>query len=181
MTIAAEPDSLQGAVASGILGCGSVILGSSTECAKLLEEIVISAENGDVTASAKNKAREIKDADAKIPGFGHTLHKPNDPRAVRLLNIADDLGVSGQYVGTLRALAAVVDEIWAKHVVLNIQGPIAAIALDMGMSSFMAKSIPLLARTASVIGHINEELDAPLALKAYLDAAGAVKYVNSDD
>src|SRR6195952_5605386 len=38
MTLAADPDSLQGAVAAGILGCGPVILGTSELCAQLLEE-----------------------------------------------------------------------------------------------------------------------------------------------
>lgn len=181
MTIAAEPDSLQGAVAAGILGCGSVVLGSSAECAKVLEEIVLNTEGDSLAVSAKVKARALYEVGAKIPGFGHNLHKPNDPRAVRLLSIADDLGISGQYVAALRALTVAVNEVWAKHVVLNIQGPIAAIALDMGMSSFMAKSIPLLARTAGVIGHVNEEMDEPFALNTYLQAAGAIKYVGSDD
>src|SRR6267143_2405739 len=38
MTLAADPGSLQGAVAAGILGCGPVILGTSELCATLLEQ-----------------------------------------------------------------------------------------------------------------------------------------------
>src|SRR3982750_3899799 len=37
MTLAADPGSLHGAVAAGILGCGPVVLGTSEECARLLE------------------------------------------------------------------------------------------------------------------------------------------------
>src|ERR687890_2102169 len=38
MTLAADPGSLHGAVAAGILGCGPVILGTSEPCARLLAE-----------------------------------------------------------------------------------------------------------------------------------------------
>ena len=38
MTLAADPESLQGAVAAGILGAGPVVLGTSEACARLLEE-----------------------------------------------------------------------------------------------------------------------------------------------
>ena len=38
MTLAADPGSLQGAVAAGILGCGPVILGTSEACARLLAD-----------------------------------------------------------------------------------------------------------------------------------------------
>src|SRR5436305_1597857 len=37
MTLAADPRSLQGAVAAGILGAGPVLLGTTEECARLLD------------------------------------------------------------------------------------------------------------------------------------------------
>src|SRR5690242_15067095 len=77
MTLAADPDSLQGAVAAGILGAGTVILGASEECARLLEQAA-GRDPGEV-------AREIRAAGGKVPGFGHPIHKPTDPRAERIL------------------------------------------------------------------------------------------------
>ena len=178
MTIAAEPDSLQGAVAAGILGCGKVILGSSAECAELLEDAV--GRDGDRASVARQVAQEVFDAGGKLPGYGHPLHKPDDPRSVRLLALSEELGVAGEHVAMLREISAVADDIWGKHLVLNVQGPIAAIALDMGLSAFMVKSIPLLARTISVIGHINEELESPLGFHVTMMANGAIQYVGEE-
>src|SRR5882724_8927270 len=79
MTLAADPGSLQGAVAAGILGCGPVILGTAEECARLLERGV--ASGGEPAAVADDMAREIHAAGARAPGFGHPVHRPLDPRA----------------------------------------------------------------------------------------------------
>ena len=83
MTLAADPESLQGAVAAGILGAGSVVLGASEACARLLER------GGDPRAVA----RDIRDADGRVPGFGHPVHTPVDPRAERIFELADERGV----------------------------------------------------------------------------------------
>src|SRR3954449_13206718 len=83
MTLAADPGSLQGAVAAGILGCGPVILGTAEECARLLARGV--AQGSDAAAIAD----ELHAAGAKAPGFGHPVHRPLDPRAERILELAD--------------------------------------------------------------------------------------------
>src|SRR5215207_8711692 len=94
MTLAADPRSLQGAVAAGILGAGPVVLGTTEECARLLAS----------RRDAKAIAREIHAAGGKIPGFGHPVHTPVDPRAERILELADQRGVSGSHVALARAL-----------------------------------------------------------------------------
>src|SRR5215468_6137735 len=88
MTLAADPGSLQGAVAAGILGCGPVILGTSEECAKVLQD----------EREPREIVSEILAAKGKVPGFGHPVHKPLDPRAERILQLADEHGVSGRFV-----------------------------------------------------------------------------------
>src|SRR5215218_3185327 len=108
MTLAADPDSLQGAVAAGILGCGPVILGSSEECATLLD---------DARASGREPleiAREIHDAGERIPGFGHPVHRPLDPRAERILELADDRQVRGPHVLLARHLRDAACETWER-------------------------------------------------------------------
>ena len=99
MTLAADPESLQGAVAAGILGAGPVILGAVEECARLLAGLVADGKD------ALQAAEEIHAAGGKIPGFGHPLHRPVDPRAERILELADARGVSGRYVALTRAAA----------------------------------------------------------------------------
>src|SRR5262245_26913134 len=96
MTLAADPGSLQGAVAAGILGAGPVILGTSEECARLLQR----ADGNDAAEIVK----EIRAAGGKVPGFGHPVHKPLDPRAERILELADERGISATNVATARRI-----------------------------------------------------------------------------
>ena len=99
MTLAADPGSLQGAVAAGILGAGPVVLGTS--------EAVRAAARGGAgegrggrraRGRAAEIARAIHAAGGKVPGFGHPVHRPLDPRAERILELADERGVSGPHV-----------------------------------------------------------------------------------
>src|SRR5689334_4848710 len=88
MTLAADPDSLQGAVAAGILGCGPVILGTSELCARLLEEAQARVAAGETAAGvARSIAAAIRAAGRRAPGFGHPVHAPLDPRAERILEL----------------------------------------------------------------------------------------------
>ena len=99
MTLAADPGSLQGAVAAGILGCGPVVLGTSAECARLLERGQTKvAEGREPAAVADELSREVHDAGEKLPGFGHPIHRPLDPRAERILELADEHGIAGPHV-----------------------------------------------------------------------------------
>ena len=105
MTLAADPGSLQGAVAAGILGCGPVILGTAESCARLLEQAQRRVGAGeDPAAVAAEMARAIRAAGERLPGFGHPIHHPVDPRAERILELADARGVSGPHVLLARRL-----------------------------------------------------------------------------
>src|SRR5437773_2346889 len=153
MTLAADPGSLQGAVAAGILGAGPVILGATEECALLLRRA--QARSADPAAAAAEVAREIHEAGARVPGFGHPLHRPVDPRAERILELADERGVSGPYVALARALRDAVADTWGKPLTLNVSLAIAAVLLDLGYSPFVAKAVPILARTAGLLAHLH--------------------------
>jgi citrate synthase len=166
MTLAADPDSLQGAVAAGILGCGPVILGTSEECARLLES---RREPLDV-------ARELHAAGEKVPGFGHPVHKPRDPRAERILELADERGASGPYVKRARAFRDAVNEVWGKPLTMNVSMPIAAVMLDLGFPAAAVKAVPILGRTASLLAHLAEEQERPLGLALAAAAEEAVAY-----
>ena len=88
MTLAAAPEALQGAVAAGILGCGSVILGASENAGRLLHEVASRAAGSSMESAARQVVSEYRDARRSIPGYGHPLHKSSDPRALRLLEVA---------------------------------------------------------------------------------------------
>ena len=98
MTLAAAPEALQGAVAAGILGCGSVILGATHEAGRLLHEVVTRAAGGSLDSAAQAVVQEYRGAQRAIPGYGHPLHKAADPRVVRLFEVAAAIGSRGRHV-----------------------------------------------------------------------------------
>jgi citrate synthase len=174
MTLAADPDSLQGAVAAGILGCGPVILGTAEECARLL--VRAQERGGDPEAVAFELAREIHAAGEKAPGFGHPVHRPVDPRAERILDLADARGVSGAHVRLALAFRGGVAEAWGKPLTMNVSMPIAAVMLDLGFSAATVKAVPILARTASLLAHLAEEQEQPIGFLMAAKAEEAVEY-----
>ncbi len=166
LTLAADPESMQGAVAAGILGAGSVVLGASEACARLLERA------GDPRAVA----REIHAAGGKVPGFGHPVHTPVDPRAERILELADARGVSGANAAFARALREAVAEEWGRPLVMNVAMAIAAVWLDLGYPASTVKAVPILARTAGLLAHLAEEREAPVGFELARAAENAVEY-----
>jgi len=177
MTLAADPGSLQGAVAAGILGAGPVVLGTSEECARLLEDAQAQVAKGAEPATvAAEVARAIRAAGGKVPGFGHPVHRPSDPRAERILELADERGVSGPHVLFSLALRDAVAEAWGKPLTMNVAMPIAAVMLDLGYSTATVKSVPILARTAGLLAHLAEEQEHPIGFLLAAVAEEAVEY-----
>jgi len=177
MTYAAAPDSLQGAVAAGILGCGTVVLGTSELCAILLEEAQAKVEAGAEPADvARETAIAVHTSGGKMPGFGHPLHRPVDPRAVRILELADERGVSDAHVLLARELELAVADAWGRSLAMNVQMPIAAVLLDLGFPASAAKAIPLLARTAGLLAHLAEEQQNSIGFLMAAEAEAAIGY-----
>jgi citrate synthase len=174
MTLAADPGSLQGAVAAGILGCGPVLLGTAEACAQLLEEAHAAA--GDPAQAAQAAARTIREAGAKLPGFGHPVHWPLDPRAERILVLADERGVSGPYVALARSFRDAAAEAWGRPLTMNVSMPIAAVMLDLGFPSSAVKAVPILARTAGLLAHLAEEREQPIGFLMASEAEDAIEY-----
>jgi citrate synthase len=177
MTLAADPRSLQGAVAAGILGAGPVLLGTTEECAKLLATAQDRVTRGEEPSSvATEMASAVREAGERLPGFGHPLHKPIDPRAERILALADEREVSGTHVALARAFRDAVAEVWGKPLTLNISMPIAAVMLDLGFPASTVKAVPILARTASLLAHLAEEREEPIGFFMAAQAEDAVTY-----
>jgi citrate synthase len=177
MTLAADPASLQGAVAAGILGCGPVVLGTAEECARLLEDAQEKvAAGGDPGAVARDLARGIHGWGGKVPGFGHPVHKPVDPRAERIFELADERSASGPHLALARELRDAVAETWGKPLTLNVSLAIAAVMLDVGFSVASVRAVPILARTASLLAHLAEEQENPLGFLLAAKAEEAIEY-----
>jgi len=178
MTLAAAPEAVQGAVAAGILGCGSVVLGSAEVAGRFYAKCVAdqraSGDPADVVA--RRQIVELRQTTKAIPGFGHPEHSAGDPRANLLLALADERGVSGEHVAMMRALQAALPETIGRALPVNVNGPIPAIMLDLGWPVAALKGIGLLCRTAGLIGHLTEETERPIGFVMSGAAAAAIEY-----
>lgn len=143
LTFLGAPEAMQAAVAAGLSGLGSVFVGSMEGAAKLL--------------SSSKSAREIVAENKRIPGLGHHLHKPVDPRAVRLFEIARDTGFYGKYCALMEAIGN------EKKLVVNATGAIGALACELGLDWRAVRGIGVMARAVGLVGHLLEEAREPMA------------------
>jgi len=163
MTYAADPAALQGAVAAGVLGCGTVILGAAGQCSRLIDEVLAKADAGETLAEAALAvARAGREARRPIPGYGHPLHKPVDPRAERMIALAQARGVAGRGVAAALALTAAVAQVWGKPLPMNVSMAIAAVLRDVDAPAALIRGLPILARTAGLLAHLAEEAQTPI-------------------
>lgn len=176
MTLAAAPEAIQGAVAAGLLGCGSVILGSSEAAGQFLAAVVKRADGGSLEAAARAVVAEYRAARRPIPGYGHPQHKDFDPRAHRLFAVAAEVQLSGPHVEAARVVEGLLPELVGKPLKMNVSAGIPAVLLDAGFPLAALKGAPLLARTASLIAHLVEEQSRPLGFVLSGAAAEAVEY-----
>jgi citrate synthase len=176
MTLAAAPEALQGAVAAGLLGSGSVVLGSAEVAGIFLHELVREAETKNARDAAIEKVREYRRRKMAIPGFGHPQHADGDPRANVLLKLARERGLAGPYIGMLHTIAEILPEALGRPLPININGVIPAILLEIGFPVTAMKSISILARTAGLLAHLNEETERPIGFILAHGAAEAISY-----
>ena len=177
MTYAADPAALQGAVAAGVLGCGTVILGAARLCGDLLRETLRREDAGAALAEAAlGLAREYREARRALPGFGHPLHKPVDPRAQAMIAHAKARGVAGRAVGAALALETAAAEAWGKPLPMNVSMTIAAVLADAGVPDAVVRGVPILARTASILAHLAEEDETPIGFLLAGTAEAAIEH-----
>jgi citrate synthase len=158
LTYTGAPESLQGAVAAGLLGAGSVFLGVVEDTVRFLDAA------GDDVAGAV--AREL-DAGRRIPGLGHPVHKVQDPRTPRIYEIADETGLTGSYLDRLRQAAAAHREQTGRDLPVNGAGVAGAALADLGFPAPLLRGFALLARTAGLLGHLAEEMQSPIGMPLY--------------
>ena len=177
MTFAAAPDAMQGAVAAGILGCGSVVLGSSETAGRMYAEIDAKVAAGaDVSAAALEVMRSWRAAGKSIPGYGHPLHKERDERVGALFAVARDAKTDLRFVAIAEAAEALLPEVLGKPLKLNVSGAIPAVLLGAGFPVQALKGVPILARTAGLIAHLYEEIQQPIGFALSYQATREVQY-----
>ena len=166
LTYLSAPESLQGAMAAGLLGGGSRFLGVTEDCGRFLHSLVTQQEadaDWDAVALAA-----VKGATGRIPGLGHPVHKVEDPRTPVLMRIAKEEGVFGPHLALFEAIGRVHPDVLGKKLPLNGAGVCGAALADLGLPVEMLRGFALLARAAGLLGHLAEERRKPLGMDIYL-------------
>src|SRR6185436_4812190 len=167
LTHTGAPESIQGAMAAGLLGTGSVFLGVVEDTVRFLDEIGDDVEGG--------VARELE-AGRRVPGLGHPVHKVEDPRTPRIYAIAEETGLAGSYLARLREVAAVHTRQTGRELPINGAGVAGAALADLGFPAALLRGVALLARTAGLVGHLGEEMERPLGMRLYREVDERAKY-----
>jgi citrate synthase len=177
MTFAAAPDAMQGAVAAGVLGCGSVVLGSSEAAGRMYAEIDVRVQAGTVLgAAALAVMQEWRAAGRSIPGYGHPLHKERDERVGALFDVARAAGTDLRFVAIAEAVEAAMPDVLKKSLKLNVSGAIPAVLLGAGFPVQALKGVPILARTAGLIAHLYEEIQQPIGFALSYQATREMQF-----
>ncbi|MDX1431264.1 MAG: citryl-CoA lyase [Gammaproteobacteria bacterium] len=175
LVYASTPESLQAGVSAGLLAVGSVFVGTMEGCARLIERILASP---DLEAAARDTAEAHRDVGKPVPGFGHHLHKPDDPRTPKLLGLAEAEGVPGRHIAALRALGAAVDAVYGKHITINATGAVAALLGEIGIPGQIMRGFAVISRSAGLVAHIAEEQTDPTMRHIWTTVEKSVPYTD---
>ncbi|MCZ2860430.1 citryl-CoA lyase [Blastococcus sp. VKM Ac-2987] len=174
LTYLSAPDSVQGALAAGLLGGGSRFLGVTEDCGRFLHEVLARVDGDLPTDDAGWDALALETVTAQraagrfVPGLGHHVHKQGDPRTPRLFQIAAEEGLYGPHLSLFAAIGRVHPRVLGKTLPLNGAGVCGAALADLGLPLELLRGFALLARTAGLIGQLAEELRYPVANDVFL-------------
>jgi citrate synthase len=186
LTYLSAPDSLQGALAAGLLGGGSRFLGVTEDCGTYLHDILAEHEGQLPTddagwdALALAAVNETRGARRFVPGLGHPVHKVQDPRTPVLLAIAEEEGLRGPHLQLFEAIGRVHEQVLGRRLPLNGAGVCGAALADLGLPVELLRGFALLARAAGLLGQLAEERRRPIGMDAYLTVDRNAEYVEPD-
>jgi citrate synthase len=182
LTLTGAPESIQGAMAAGILGGGSRFLGVTEDCGRFLADTLRSAPDSPGTDAeydqlARAAVESSRAAGRLVPGLGHPTHKVQDPRTPVIIAVADAEGLRGPHLRLFEAVGRVHPSILGRTLPLNGAGVCGAALADLGLPVELLRGFALLARTAGVLGHLAEEMRRPIGLDLYADVAHHTEYL----
>jgi citrate synthase len=160
LTLYSAPDATQGAISSGLLGAGNRFLGSMQNCSEMLQSAASEEEGPNTAAEVVENHLERGET---IPGLGHPSHRPEDPRAERLLAIATDEDVNGDHAALLRGIQDEFEAVKGVYLPINVTGAIAAVTADLGFNPSTARGIGMISRAGGLVGQVAQEQREPAA------------------
>lgn len=168
LTYFGAPESLQGAVAAGLLGIGDRFGGSVEEAARTLQEALAgSGAEVDLNELARKIVATHKERKRPIAGLGHPIHKLIDPRTPRLFALAAENGFSGRYVQLMKAISVEAEGSHGRELPVNATGAIGAVASELDIPWKVTRGLAVIARAIGLVAHIQEELEEPLAAEIW--------------
>ncbi|MBY8862008.1 citryl-CoA lyase [Nocardia sp. CA2R105] len=189
LTYLSAPDSLQGALAAGLLGGGSRFLGVTEDCGQFLHEI-LAAHTADGSALPDNDEgwdqlalaaiKQQKQRGSYVPGLGHPNHKDGDPRTPALMRIAEEEDLLGPHLQLFAAIGRMSETALGRWLPLNGAGVCGAALADLGLDVDLLRGFALLARCAGLLGQIAEERRNPIANDIYLSVDRSAYYQAPD-
>lgn len=166
LTFLGAPEALQGAVAAGLLGAGSVFLGTTQNAAQMLIEaaktIPEDASDEAIEKAATALVREYRASKRAIFGVGHPVHVEGDPRVPVLRELSRKHGFYGLHWRLMDALPAALERERGRRFPMNAVGSIAAIIADMKLDPLLGRGLALIGRSAGLVAHLLEERKAPI-------------------
>jgi len=184
LTYLSAPDSVQGAIAAGLLGGGSRFLGVTEDAARFLAETLagqpVPADEPGFDELAMAAVRHARDAGWFVPGLGHPVHKITDPRTPALLAIAEAEGLRGPHLRLFEAIGRVHPQVLGRRLPLNGAGTCGAALADLGLPAGLLRGFALLARTAGLLGHLAEEQRRPVGMDIYLTVEQNAEYLRPE-
>ncbi|MFZ2016643.1 MAG: citryl-CoA lyase [Nocardioides sp.] len=183
LTYLSAPDSLQGALAAGLLGGGSRFLGVTEDCGQYLHAVLadqdpLPTDDAGWDALALDAVRRTREQGAFVPGLGHPVHKVQDPRTPRLIAIAEEEGLKGPHLTLFEAIGRTHEEVLGRRLPLNGAGVCGAALADLGLPVELLRGFALLARAAGLLGQLAEEVRRPIGMDAYLTVDRNAVYVD---
>lgn len=189
LTYVSAPDSLQGAMAAGLLGGGSRFLGVTEDSGMFLADVLarhpdeVPADGADDAAwepLALTAVREARAAGRYVPGLGHPVHKVQDPRTPRLMQIAEEEGLKGAHLRLFDAIGRVHEQVLGRRLPLNGAGVCGAALADLDLPVELLRGFALLARAAGLLGQLAEENRRPIGMEVYLSVDRAATHVEPE-
>lgn len=183
LTYLSAPDSLQGALAAGLLGGGSRFLGVTEDCGAFLHAVIedldeLPSDDAGWGAVALEAVRRVRESGRYVPGLGHPVHKEGDPRTPVLVAIAEEEGLRGPHLRLFEAVGRVHEQVLGRRLPLNGAGVCGAALADLGLPVELLRGFALLARCAGLLGHLAEERRRPIGMEAYLAVDRNAEYVD---
>ena len=184
LTYLSAPESVQGAIAAGLLGGGSRFLGVTEDAARFLAASLdgqpVPADDAGFDEMALAAVRRAREDGTFVPGLGHPVHKITDPRTPALLRIADEEGLRGPHLRLFEAIGRVHPQVLGRTLPLNGAGTCGAALADLGLPADLLRGFALLARTAGLLGHLAEEQRRPVGMDIYLNVEHHTQYQPPD-